>query len=443
MDDFSKLSDDELRAIAGLEPGAPVPPAKKPWSASILPLSEDEQGNLRFDSNAGVFGGLKRAFTLPGEVYKGEVDPTSPEGIARAAELATVASPVNPAVRAGGNFAGSLTKSGMKAPDVKPPSTEALLGTAKAQFKAGRESGVDYSASSVANLAKGIKAKLEQDGLLGKVAPRTHSILDELASPPEGAVAPIANVDAARKAFRALARNFNQPEDQAAASRAMADIVDFMARSDAGDVVAGPAAAAAKLFSEGRGNYAAGKRAQTLTGEFGGVIDRANLNASAANSGQNLDNSIRALVRGLLQDPKKRSGFNAEELGMLREVVEGTPGRNAARFTGNLLGGGGGLGTLVTGLGTGTAAGAALGGPGGALVGALAGGAAPAAGVTAKQIANRLTANSLMEADKAVRMRSPLYEAMKREAPMEVISPEARAALIRLLMQSQAAQGQQ
>lgn len=69
----------------------------RPHEYSILPISEDERGRPRFDANAGILGSIKRAFTLPGEVVTGKIDPTSDEGIARAFEMAALTSGKSPA----------------------------------------------------------------------------------------------------------------------------------------------------------------------------------------------------------------------------------------------------------------------------------------------------------------------------------------------------------
>jgi hypothetical protein len=90
-------------AAATPEPAAtPAPtPQAKPYSGAILPLSKDAEGNVSFDSNAGIVGTIKRAVTLPGEVMAGQIDPTSDEGIARATDFAGVFSPMSPAAGTG------------------------------------------------------------------------------------------------------------------------------------------------------------------------------------------------------------------------------------------------------------------------------------------------------------------------------------------------------
>lgn len=86
---------------------APAPqPQDQSFTSSILPASKDAQGNVSFDSNAGLLGMAKRAFMLPGDAMAGNVDPTSEEGIGRAVEFAGVFSPMSPAAGTGKTIAG-------------------------------------------------------------------------------------------------------------------------------------------------------------------------------------------------------------------------------------------------------------------------------------------------------------------------------------------------
>lgn len=69
-------------------------PEKAPYKGSILPFSHDGE-DWHFDSDAGLLGDLKRAYTLPGDVYEGRVDPRSDEAIERTFDLATTVSPAS------------------------------------------------------------------------------------------------------------------------------------------------------------------------------------------------------------------------------------------------------------------------------------------------------------------------------------------------------------
>jgi hypothetical protein len=398
----------------------------KKYSGSVLPFSIGQDGKAQFDSNVGIVGAVKRAFTLPGEVHQGKVDPTSEEGVARSLEMGATASPISPGIRAARDvFTGPLRKQ-----EVKPPTAEHLKQDANLGYDRVRDMSVDYKSHAVSETALGITAALEKDGILTNLAPKTHAIVRQLQSPPEGSVAPLAGLEAARRALGHAARDFGNPTEQLAARRAIDALDDFIARggtpAGAGSVVAGPADIAAKTISDARGNYAAAKRSDQLTG----AAERAELNAAVANSGFNVDNAVRQRVRSILQSPKESAGFSEAELTALNEVARGTPTRNAIRVVGNLLGGGGGLGAVVSG-GIGGAVGTATGGP---FLGAAVGAGIPAAGMSAKKLAGSLTERSLRHADDLVRMRSPLYEQLMRDAPMVPFGAERRAALVRALL---------
>lgn len=63
----------------------------------LLPISKGTDADVSFDSDAGLLGAVKRAVMTPGDAMQGKFDPTSPEGIARAFEFATVFSPARTA----------------------------------------------------------------------------------------------------------------------------------------------------------------------------------------------------------------------------------------------------------------------------------------------------------------------------------------------------------
>jgi hypothetical protein len=441
MDDFSKLSDAELRRIAGLAPDAPIPEPKKPWSATILPLSEDAQGKIQFDSNAGIVGGIKRAFTLPGQVYKGEINPASPEGVGRAIEAAGIYSPVSTVTRAGGNVFGYPTDKTLVPARPKAPATEALYGASDDAYARARSLGVEYEPKSVADMANATRSALEQEALFAEVAPRTFKILDNLSSVPSAGAGdrvtvPYTGLETARKLAGRVSRKAQSGEDQEAARRVVGAIDDFLEKGDPSSVVAGPAAAVSQVAREARGNYAAAKRSDNITG----IGDYAELRALASNSGRNLDNSIRQRVADLFnpQHPERLLGFTPNEVAGLKSVVEGTQTRNRLRDFGNAFGGGGGVGASIVGGLAGSQTGSAY----GTLVGALMGLGVPVAGMSARTAGGIMTRNAANKVAETTRKRSPLYEALVKDLPMEAVSPEGRAAIIRALMQAQQDQQQ-
>lgn len=411
---------------------APVAEQVKPYRGMILPFSRDGQGNVAFDSNAGLLGVLKRAVTLPADVASGRVDPKSDEAISRSLDLAGIASPATPAANMGANIPGAIMR-GTKRAKVEAPSAEALRAAAQKGYEDVRGMGVDYSSKAVADMAAQSRRGLEADGILAELAPKSFGVLSKLETPPAGSFVPFGGLEAARRAFGQAARDFNNPTDQLAAKRLVGGIDDFMSRNDPGSVVAGPAAAAAKTVGEARGNYAAAMRSDRITG----AEDRAQLNAAVANSGQNVGNSLRQRARDILTRPKEAAGFDQQELAAIREVAEGTASQNTLRWLGNLLGGGGGLGAFMTG-GTGAAVGSIIGGP----LGTLAGLSIPVVGMAAKRGSNALTDRALLNVDEMTRMRSPLYQGLLSQAPMVETSPLVRSMAIRGLLATQAPSSQ-
>ena len=397
----------------------------RPYSGSILPLSKDAQGKVSFDSDAGIVGMVKRAVGLPGRVYNQKPDMFTEQGVQNymrnegeildsANDLAGLASPMNPGVRSG-DFVIPGVKSSAQMAKVAPPSSRQLRQASDEAFENVRNSGVDYNAQAVAAMARDVKLALERDGILANGAPKTHSYLDDLANPPEGAVAPISHLMAARYAARNARKDFANPTEQLAGRRMVDSLDKFMGSDNPNAVVAGPAAAAAREFRDANANYAASKRSETLSG----AETRAELRAAATNSGANLDNAIRSRAEAIYNSDKLSAGFNEAEMKAIEEVVRGTATRNTLRKVGNLLGGGGGLGMGLTAGG----AGAMVGSMFGPVAGAAAGAGVAGTGMAAKQGGAALTRRAFQNVDEMTRMRSPLFEQMQARAGG---APEAR-----------------
>lgn len=405
-------------------------PSPTVFEGSVLPLSKDAEGNVHFDSNAGLVGTVKRAFMAPGDAMNGNLQvldakgDVTPEAIARGYDFASTFSPMNPGVRSG-DMAVPGVKGAFKTPDVEAPTAEALKAAAKQGYEELRGLGVDYKTSAVNDLSGQIGTLLTQDGITPSLAPKTYSVLAGLSEAPEGSVASLDGLTAARRAFGHAAADFSNPTEQLAAKRAMEQLDQFISRSDPASVVRGPAEQVGPILSDARGNYAAAKRSETLTD----LTDAAQLRANAANSGANAGNTTRQRVASLLLNDKQSAGFSPEEMTALRGVNEGGPAANATRTVGNLLAGGRGVGASLLGLG-GAVAGASTGHPELAAAGA----SLPLAGVVSRELSNVLTERALSQVEKGVRKRSPLYEAMVKASPSEPKLPTKSAALVRAML---------
>ncbi len=128
------------------------------------------------------------------------------------------------------------------------------------------------------------------------------------------------------------------------------------------------------------------------------------MRAAAANSGQNVANTVRQRMADILLKPKEQRGFAPEELQMMEEIVRGSTAGNALRATGNLLGGGGGLGAAVS---------AAVGGMATAGLGGV-GAVAPVIGFAMKQLSNKLTLRQTEKLSELIRSNAPLASSMEK-----------------------------
>lgn len=412
-----------LEQISGGAPALPsgfVPASQQPPGS---PSGGGGLSNIRLSQFAkGLYNAAISGLTLPGDVYSGKVDPSSDEAIRRSVDLAGFATPVNPMVRAGDRALPGVAKAIRSEKPI--PTAEQLREAATANYAAARESGVEIASDSVRKVASAMQQRLEQEGIFDTDAPRTFANLRRLQDAPPESFARVEQLESARKAFGHAAGDFKNPTEQLAASQTIRGMDDYLSSIDPADVLAGSPTAASEAFTRARGNYAAASRSDSITG----ALERADLNAAVANSGQNVDNAIRQRMRDILVKPKDSRGFSPEELAAVEQVARGSAATNISRGAGNLLGGGGGLGGIASGVvGAATTSAAGL----SPFLGAV----APVIGYGAKKVANALTKRAANRADEMVRMRSPLYE---EGAPIaSVVSPEARALVMRALIESQ------
>lgn len=425
-------------------PATEFGPKQIPHKGSIFPWSVDERGQGRPDLSAGITGFIGRAITAPGDALAGKFDAMSDEGIGRAAETAALMSPMPAAQRAGERalFGPAATR----AASPKIPTAAELHAAKGAAYDAVEKSGVEYSGSAITGMIRDLKADLAKQAIIADNYPKTFRLLDKLDDAPPGSSLQLQFLDALRKELGSIAGG----DESRAATLAIkrldkfvdaADPASLMARapapanalpSPAGFPQAADDAAreAARNIRDARGNAAAGFRSDALTGLEESVERR----TASTNSGRNLGNNIRSRVASFLDKDKDIRGFSDAELTAMDALTRGTPTTNATRYVGNLLGGGGGLGqTLMAAAGAG--AGGAL---GGGIEGGMVGAAAPAAvGAASRGVYNQLTKRQLAMIDEMVRARSPLFAQRQAQTPMVPVTPEIRAAILRMFAAEQ------
>jgi hypothetical protein len=204
-------------------------------------------------------------------------------------------------------------------------------------------------------------------------------------------VVTVSNLESLRRTLGNAAGSIDKTERLAAKS-AQSKLDDWLANIPNADVIKGDPQAVSAILKEARANYAASERSAALDRK----VVRAELRASAANSGQNVANTMRQRIADILINPNERRGYSADEIAQMERIVEGTKPGNLARFGGNMLGGGGGLGMLASG-GAGMLA---AGGPQGL--------ALPLAGMALKKLSGASTMRQVKILDEMLRSRAPL-----------------------------------
>lgn len=292
------------------------------------------------------------------------------------------------------------------------PTSEELKAAAKQGYETARKSGIELKPQALTDLSTQVKTQLNGMGVNEVLAPKTFGVLDTIGSAPAGATVTVDNFRTLQRALGTAAKSID-PTERMAASKALEALNGHMENINPNNLLRGTAgdlAKVSKTIKEANANYAASKRSDLVQGK----VDRAELNAATANSGQNLDNSLRQQVKSILTNPKALRGFSDEEKSAMMKVAAGTAPGNIIRHVGNLLGGGGGLGALTTG-----AAAAYATGPVGL--------AAPLAGWALKKAGNAITANNIAKLDELIRSRSPLAKQQFAKALQQAGSGKSQA----------------
>lgn len=292
-------------------------------------------------------------------------------------------------------MAGGRAPRPASAPKATVPSVDELKDAASAAYQSPEVTGLQINPQSIKSYADRARVALNEAGIDDIIAPKTFGILQKLDKAPEGAVVSGNNINTLRKTLGNAAGSAD-PTERMAAKRAIEALDEFLPNLSRNDVLAGDAPAAAGKFGEARGNYAAAARSEAIDKK----TIQAELRAAAANSGQNVANTVRQRMADVLLRPAERRGYSAEELASMERIVRGTKPQNAMRMAGNMLGGGGGLGTVAAA----TAGGLATGGWGAV---------APVAGFALRALGNRMTLKQAERLSEAIRSRSPLAKSME------------------------------
>lgn len=290
------------------------------------------------------------------------------------------------------------------------PSAGALKDAATKGYGEARALGLEIKPEAVQGAAARIRQALDDAGYRDYLAPKTYRALAEM----DGAGGKLADLEGIR---RLLGKAGGDLAEKDAVRTAIAQLDDFVHGIGPDDVLAGDAGAAMRALRDARGNYAAAKRA--------GLIDeamaKAELQASSAGSGGNIDNAMRQQIKSLLNNPKKLRGFSAEEVDQMKAIVRGSKVGNVARLIGKLAP-------------TGVVSGALSGGAGLAMAGAPGAIALPVAGMAGKAVGDASTKRLAEALSQMVRSRAPAAAGIQSPLP-PTLSAQKQALIAALLGQ--------
>jgi hypothetical protein len=287
-----------------------------------------------------------------------------------------------------------LAMSGARAAAPKPatvatPSIQELKAASNAAYSSPEVVGLEIKPGTMKGYSDKTQVALNADGFDDIVAPKTFALLQRVQQFPEGATVTGQNINSLRKTLGKLAGS-TDPTERAAASFAIDHLDDFIPKIPRADILKGDAAAAAARLEEARGNWAAAKQSEKLDKK----IAKAEMQADTSNSGMNVENRIRTQMGKIAIDEREARGLTSAEVAEAKKIAEGTKLQNATRAAGNLLGGGGGLGAVVTGIPS--------------------GGLAPAVGFALKLLSNRVTLKQAERLSAAIRSRAPLASSVEK-----------------------------
>lgn len=276
-----------------------------------------------------------------------------------------------------------------KPPAVATPTIQELKAASEAAYKSPEVLGLEIKPNAYRTYSDRTQLALNHEGFDDIVAPKTFQLLQRIQNAQPGSIVTGQNINSLRKTLGKLAGS-NDPTEKAAATFAINHLDDFIPNIARGDILKGDAAAAAAKLEEARGNWSAAKQSEKLDKK----IQKAEMQADTSNSGMNVENRIRTQMGRIAIDPREARGLTADEVAKAKAIAEGTKSQNALRAAGNMLGGGGGLGAVVTGIPS--------------------AGMAPAAGFALKILSNSMTLKQAERLSEAVRLRAPLASSAEK-----------------------------
>lgn len=294
------------------------------------------------------------------------------------------------------------------------PEVNTIKKTARNLYKEIDDTGAKVDQSDFLDFAIKAEDIAKKSGFDPELTPKSNALLKRISRDLDKDMS-ITDIDQLRKVSQIAASSFDNPTDSAIGSKIIDALDDFLDGQGA-KIAAKGGADVGKKYRQARDLWARAKKSE--------IIDEAMLKAENQASG--FENGIRTQFRSILNNKKKRKGFNRDELAAMNKVVQGGTAENLLKTLGKLGFTEGQRTNVLTGL-AGIGAGGAVGGTFGAV-------AVPAIGQVSMKLAQKLTRkNSKFAQDivKSGKNGQDIVKAYMRNVPKD---KRSTAELTELLM---------
>lgn len=321
----------------------------------------------------------------------------------------------------------TLKESIVKQLDEATPTTDQLFDTSRQVYKEIDQLGVTVKPDAFKGLVTRLRKEAEDDGLdvatgaaQDSLTPRTNRVLNVLDQAGQaidaGEELSLTRLDQLRKIAQAGASTLDKT-DKSLSVGIIDGIDEFLDKSGTNALEGAPAAVkeVSNKFKTARQLWGRGRRSE--------LLQDAMENARTGATG--FENSVRNEFRKIIRNKKQKRFFSDSEISEMQKVVDGSKGANIARLIGKLGFTDGKTSNIIGGT-IGFAAGKATGLPFGEVI-------IPTIGFVSKKLANRLTGNNAIMADRVIRAgkdAEKIAEAYIRSTPINARSAEELSQLL-------------
>jgi hypothetical protein len=236
-----------------------------------------------------------------------------------------------------GALAGKLAGDAIKPPALPVPSIADLEAVKNAAYQHADNLGVTYSPTGYDDLVNNLVTAAKADHINPDLHPGSAGVLQDMLNAPPGYSPTLTQLDQLRQVARRDA--FSSQGDGHFGQQIIDGIDNFINKASNAQVATGSGPQAAQAITDARAANSAWRKTQTVQA----LIDNANLQAGAANSGGNINNALRQQFKTLLKQDSngvsaaQKSGFSPDEIHQIANLTLGGTKENVLRFFGNIL----------------------------------------------------------------------------------------------------------